>query len=175
MGRLGSQTLQASRQGLKVARSAPAFGFGAGSRDQFSKLFVSQEHTLSNTYGRQSPGPATYVLPASVGGKQPDGRKPDPPVWRFAKNDRFNYGKSDPVPDPTRYNLPKSIGGKQPNSAKAVRAPTVRETALTFMPCSHRTAHVPLHGLCAAHTHCSARSLHRPPCPPCHQGRSARQ
>jgi len=33
--------------------------------------------------GKTSLGPAAYKLPPSVGGKQPDGRKADPPVWKF--------------------------------------------------------------------------------------------
>ena len=44
-------------------------------------------------YGWCSPGPTKYKLAASVGGKQPDGRKPDPPVWGMGKpGSRFLYG-----------------------------------------------------------------------------------
>jgi len=35
-----------------------------------------------------SPGPARYKLPDSVGGKQPLGKMSDPPVWSFSKDKR---------------------------------------------------------------------------------------
>jgi hypothetical protein len=35
-----------------------------------------------------SPGPARYVLPNSVGGKQPLGKMLDPPVWTFGRDKR---------------------------------------------------------------------------------------
>ena len=44
---------------------------------------VSQEHTSLAMAGKTSLGPAAYKLPPSVGGKQPDGRKANPPVWKF--------------------------------------------------------------------------------------------
>lgn len=81
-----------TRQSLTVKKTAPAYGFGSATRDQANKLFVSQAHTILATGGRDSPGPAQYNLPPSVGGKQPDGKKPDPPVWGFGGADRFLYG-----------------------------------------------------------------------------------
>ena len=109
----------ASSQALKAKGCAPAFGFGTASREQVNKLFVSQEHTLIATGGHHSPGPAAYALPASVGGKQPDGRKADPPVWRFSGAERFSgYGKTEKKPGPDEYNLPASVGGQQPDGAR---------------------------------------------------------
>ena len=68
---------------------------------------MSQEHTLTIKHGTLSPGPAYYTQPPSVGGKQPDGRKPDPPVWRIGKAERFlfGYGKSEDRPGPDAYRV----------------------------------------------------------------------
>ena len=111
----------ASAQLISTKKAAPAYGFGSASRDQVNKLFVSQEHTLIATGGKDSPGPAKYLLPASVGGKQPDGRKPDPPTWTFSGANRFlyGYGKPDKKPGPDEYNMPPSVGGTQPDGARA--------------------------------------------------------
>ena len=49
-------------------RTAPAFGFGAATREVANKVFVSQEHTSLATAGMHSPGPAKYVKPPSIGG-----------------------------------------------------------------------------------------------------------
>jgi hypothetical protein len=113
-----------SLQSLAVRKSVPSFGFGASSREVANKLFVSQAHTLSIMSGRESPGPTKYSLPASVGGKQPDGRKPDPPVWSMGKpGSRFLYGYGV-VEDhcmrtgPARYPQKPAIGGKQPDAAR---------------------------------------------------------
>ena len=42
-------------QPLGGRKSAPAFGFGAATREQANKVFVSQEHTLIATGGMASP------------------------------------------------------------------------------------------------------------------------
>ena len=113
-----------SKQSLAVKKSAPNYGFGSGTRDQVNKLFISQEHTLTIQYGKESPGPAQYMLPPSVGGKQPDGRKGDPPVWSMGVADRFLYGyiskqeraRNAVAPGPVTYDLPPTVGGKQPDT-----------------------------------------------------------
>ena len=95
-------------------RTAPAFGFGACSREQAGKVFVSQEHTALATAGTQSPGPAQYLLPPSVGGKQPDGRKADPPSWAIGKDERFRYEKKGhATPGPGNYKTPPASVGPQ--------------------------------------------------------------
>jgi len=53
-----------------------------------------------------SPGPAVYELPPSVGGKQPDGRKRDPPVWGFGTSQRFRNRAPTEKPDGHRGNNP---------------------------------------------------------------------
>jgi len=111
----------ASAQCIAAKKSAPSYGFGSATREQANKLFVSQEHTLIATGGTASPGPAHYLLPASVGGKQPDGRKKDPPTWSFGGADRFLYGYGKPTkgPGPEEYTMHPSVGGKQPDGARA--------------------------------------------------------
>lgn len=108
-------------QPMSTKKSAPCYGFGSSTREQAGKVFVSQEHTALATAGTQSPGPATYLLPPSVGGKQPDGRKADPPVWGFGTSQRFRP-KSAPVkpdghagnnPGPGAYGLPPASVGPQ--------------------------------------------------------------
>ena len=84
-------------QPLGSRKSAPAFGFGSSSRDVAQKCFVSQEHTIKSHAGRGSPGPAVYLLPPSVGGKQPNGRMADPPSWGFGSASRFRSIKSAPM------------------------------------------------------------------------------
>jgi hypothetical protein len=101
-------------QPASTKKNAPAFGFGASTREQAGKLFVSQEHTALATAGMHSPGPAVYSLPSSVGGKQPDARKRDPPVWSMGKAQRFPKGsKGDTVPGPGGYKSPAASVGPQ--------------------------------------------------------------
>lgn len=82
-------------QPSSMKKSYPSYGFGTSSREQAGKVFVSQEHTALATAGTQSPGPAVYLLPASVGGKQPDGRKADPPVWGFSTAPMMGFGTAE--------------------------------------------------------------------------------
>lgn len=98
------------------------WGFGTATRDQFRKVFTSQEQQHADFYGTQSPGPATYLLPNSVGGKQPDGRKPDPPSWLFggSRENRMPtaedcMGRDTPGACQSGGLLPGGIG-KQPDS-----------------------------------------------------------
>lgn len=101
------------KQKLSTSKSNPAFGFGVATREVAGKVFVSQEHTALATAGTHSPGPAVYVLPPSVGGKQPDGRKPDPPVWAFGRDERFRPGSAPNEPAPNRYSVQATIGEPQ--------------------------------------------------------------
>lgn len=106
-----------SAQSLAAKARAPAYGFGSATREQAGKVTGQPERLL----GSISPGPAKYHLHASIGGKQPDGRKPDPPVWGFNHAGRFlyGYGKPDKRPGPDEYKMPDSVGGKQPDGRMA--------------------------------------------------------
>ena len=96
--------------------SAPKYGFGAASRGTAQKVFVSQEHTALATAGMHSPGPAVYLLPPSVGGTQPDGRRANPPSWGFGTANRFRPMSAPAVPGPGHYPMPPGAAGAQTNS-----------------------------------------------------------
>ena len=121
MVQYGTGTTRSMLGDQPLKKSAPAYGFGAATRAVAQKVFVSQEHTALATAGTQSPGPATYLLPASVGGKQPDGRKGDPPVWTFGSDKRFRIRKDGAKPDghagnnpgPGHYDRPPASVGPQ--------------------------------------------------------------
>ena len=92
-------------------RTAPAFGFGAATREVANKVFVSQEHTALATAGMHSPGPAKYVLPPSIGGTQPEGRKASAPSYGFSKGSRFMVERvSDRTPGPGAGGFHPAIG-----------------------------------------------------------------
>ena len=95
-------------------RSAPSFGFGAATREVANKIFISQEHTALATAGMHSPGPATILLPNSIGGKQPDGRRLDPPSYGFGSGARFmTERKETRTPGPGAYGALGSSMGPQ--------------------------------------------------------------
>jgi len=98
-----------------LKKSAPAYGFGAASRETAAKVFVSQEHTALATAGKASPA-KFYLLPPSVGGTQPDGRRANPPSWGFGTASRFRPMSAPPVPGPGHYAQPAGAAGNQPNS-----------------------------------------------------------
>jgi len=92
--------------------TAPAYGFGASTREVSNKVFVSQEHTALAMAGTTSLGPATYTLHPSIGGKQPDGRKRDPPTWKFGTGPARMVGSRDIDLRP-EYMFQPSIGPHQ--------------------------------------------------------------
>ena len=93
-------------QVLSAKKSAPSAGFGTASRAQAQKLFLTQKHMELACAGRGSPGPAVYTLPPSVGGKQPDGRRADPPMYGFGTAARFRTKAAAAKPDGHRGNNP---------------------------------------------------------------------
>ena len=101
--------MQSLRMRQKVA---PSFGFGTASRAQAGKVMEPYP-------GNDSPGPVKYTLPSQLG-KQPDGRKKDPPIYSMGKADRFKLtGKLDPRPDfhevaPIIGNKGNLIGAAEP-------------------------------------------------------------
>ena len=108
-------------QALSVKKSAPSVGFGTSTRKQAQRVFITQEHMMLACAGKESPGPAVYQLPPSVGGKQPDGRKADPPVWGFGTAQRFRPKSAPPKvdghagnnPGPGHYTSPPASVGPQ--------------------------------------------------------------
>lgn len=122
LGLVGS----ASAQSLDMKRRAPSFGFGKASREQSSKLFVSQQHSAAAHTGAHSPPSTKYTMLPAIATLSPDGSKPNQPSYSLSKADRFayGYGKSEARPGPTHYHagtnkLPGSVGaGKQADSSK---------------------------------------------------------
>jgi len=103
-------------------RSEPIASFGTAERKHMRKVFYSQAHQKVDMHGMDSPGPATYTLPASVGGAQPDSKMKSGARWGFATSPRNPAGENKAGPGPASYTLPQSVG-PQPDSKK-VRAPT---------------------------------------------------
>jgi len=55
------------RQFLSPHSSPPAFGFGTSSRENQQRRYLSREHALAASRGRDSPAPASYKLQDGVG------------------------------------------------------------------------------------------------------------
>jgi len=107
------------KQSYSNLKSEPVFGFGSGTRQQREKIFISKEVSKAEV-SAEGPG-AIYNLPASIGGKQPDGQKSDPPVWTFNKANRFPKASKDlpgGVEDPGhKYNIEQPLG-RSPSSGQ---------------------------------------------------------
>lgn len=118
-GFTGTMRSTMGQQPLGRYKSSPIYGFGASTREQAQKVFVSQEHTALATAGKAGPGPI-YQLPPSVGGKQPDGRMRDPPSWGFGSGSRTRSMKQPQVPGPQAYSMQDvgAVGGKQADGRK---------------------------------------------------------
>lgn len=93
-------------QRLGGHHSAPSYSLGASTREQAQKIFLTQKHMELAMAGKGSPGPAVYTLPPSVGGKQPDGRRKDPPSFSFGTAARFRTTASQKKSDGHRGNNP---------------------------------------------------------------------
>ena len=110
------------RQVTSRKKSAAAYGFGSGTRDQQAKIFVSQEHAaLQGT--SDSPGPAVYTQRASVG-PQVSGAKESSPLWTFGTEDRWAAKDRESgmtkyavaVPGAGTYDAGVGVGKHQPES-----------------------------------------------------------
>lgn len=103
-------------QPMSTKKSSPSYGFGTSSREVAKKVFVSQQHTILATAGLHSPGPASCTLPNSVGEKQPNSRKQDPPSWGFGTANRFRPMSAPANPAPGHHGRPQSAHGVQVDS-----------------------------------------------------------
>jgi len=101
---------------MSTKKSSPSYGFGTSSREVAKKVFVSQQHTILATAGLHSPGPASCTLPNSVGEKQPNSRKQDPPSWGFGTANRFRPMSAPANPAPGHHGRPQSAHGVQVDS-----------------------------------------------------------
>ena len=88
-----------------------------------AQVFINNELSLGRQFGQASPGPAVgYKLPQSIGTKQPDGRRADPPQWAFSRALRFPVSHFANDPAPNKYTLPSSISGGKPQVLSRVRS-----------------------------------------------------
>lgn len=99
-------------QGSSRLPTQPLFGMGTSTRDNVNKLYISEKHSTSLFTGKNSPGPATYSLNASVG-KQGASTKANQPSWVFGSNTRFkdpDLLRSAKLPAPDAYSAPNGLG-----------------------------------------------------------------
>ena len=70
--------------------------------------------------GHGSPGPTRYDKLPSIGSfkPNPEGRQANPPVWQFAKADRFAYGYGRSELRPEAHDIGGGIGRKESNGTK---------------------------------------------------------
>eukprot|EP00322_Chrysochromulina_rotalis_P002286 CAMPEP_0115837084 /NCGR_PEP_ID=MMETSP0287-20121206/5039_1 /TAXON_ID=412157 /ORGANISM="Chrysochromulina rotalis, Strain UIO044" /LENGTH=311 /DNA_ID=CAMNT_0003290585 /DNA_START=17 /DNA_END=952 /DNA_ORIENTATION=+ len=108
------------QQSLGGKASAPSFGFGSNSRDKQNNVFISQEHMAIQCAGKNSPGPAMYTQPQSVG-PQPNSRYRRAPTPGFGTAERFRKrpdamktdGRFGNNPGPGAYASPPASVGPQ--------------------------------------------------------------
>lgn len=101
------------KQALSTRPTAPAFGFGAASREALARVFLSHEHA-SALHASVSPGPAgAGALPSGVG-KQPLSERPTAPAYMFARASRYPRGGAALTLGPGEYEgVTMGLGSKQ--------------------------------------------------------------
>ena len=134
---VGSASVQSLRSTSKRHHygNAPLWDFkGQSTRDSRAKLFISNKHTITTDYGKNTNFGYRYEPLPPLGKRRPD--KGNAPMWGFGKADRFlyGYGKPEKRPGPEEYSLPTSFGSKpHPTSSSLPRfgmaSPCTRETA----------------------------------------------
>ena len=101
----GAYTLNAAvgNQVLSTMHSAATPGFGASTRDQMGKIYISPEHEKAQT-GNNSPGPCNYALPEGTG-PQPLSKYHSLPAYGFGTAERWmpNKTTSALAPGPGSY------------------------------------------------------------------------
>ena len=112
-------------QGSSGLPTQPLYGMGTGTRDTVNKLYISEKHSTALFTGKNSPGPATYTLDASVG-KQGLSVKANQPKWVFGSSQRFKnadlkYQAALPAPD--AYDAPNGLGVQYSSSKRSAPLP----------------------------------------------------
>lgn len=89
---------------LCACRSQPSFGFGSGEREVFSRCYISELHSKTNSAAcSSSPGISTSN-PISSMGVQHTSRGKSSPSWGFGKANRFKPTFADNgTPGPGAY------------------------------------------------------------------------
>ena len=78
---------------LCALASAPMYGFGASTRDQMAKVYISAEHEKTTGGGPGVPGPGAYPIPSLTGGTQFNSTKHNLPRYGFGSSDRSHQAK----------------------------------------------------------------------------------
>jgi len=100
-------------------QTQPKFGFGSAERHNCKDIYVSEEHSKTARFGRDTPGPASLTLKSAVG-KQADSKKANQPSWVFGSQQRFRsvHGVVPAGIGPGSYSTSAAVGS-QPLSTKA--------------------------------------------------------
>jgi hypothetical protein len=102
------------QQTLSGRHSAPAYGFGSGTRTHAAKIFAGSEFAKTSAISI-TPGPC-YENISSVGAQANSGKNSDP-QWQFGTAERFAAGPRKRTPGPGAYD---NVGafGKQAYSSR---------------------------------------------------------
>ena len=90
--------------------SAPAYGFGSGTRNHVSKLFAGSEMAKTSSISI-TPGPCYETIDAV--GAQADSGKNSYPQWQFGTAERFGAGPRGRSPGPGAYENAGSFGKQE--------------------------------------------------------------
>jgi len=98
---------------ISTRESAPAFGFGTGTRAHQEKTFLTEDHAKLNLDPKRSPGPAVYEKKSTLG-SQLESINGTEPQWVFGTSDRFSKPTKEAMkfPAANAYTLKPAIGGQ---------------------------------------------------------------
>jgi len=113
---MGGDTFVRSMLGdqlISTRESAPAFGFGTGTRAHQEKTFITEDHAKLNLDPKKSPGPAAYGKKSTLG-SQLESTSNTEPQWVFGSNARFAKPSVEQLkfPAANAYTLKPAIGGQ---------------------------------------------------------------
>jgi len=99
-----TNTPAVGQQVASTKPTTPRYGFGTGNRDQQQKVFISQEHAMTEA-GKDAPGPGQYAMHAMTGQKLSDSRQYTASSWGFGTAERFSKQthKHTSTPGPGEY------------------------------------------------------------------------
>lgn len=98
--------------------TSPRAVFGSSTRDIQEKVYLDDD-LMKTYYGKESPGPNAYNVPAGIGA-QADSKRESAPAWRQGTSERFKYDfitRAKELPGAGTYNASAALG-KQTLSLK---------------------------------------------------------
>ena len=99
--------------------TAPVWRFGTTTREKARKVFAEHARPADFEADGARPGPGRYSLPSSIGVKQPDSGKADPPQWTLAARVRPSVEPPPGEESPGAiYSPGKGVGSRQPESTR---------------------------------------------------------